>query len=235
MENLKEFSPEVCKKLGYYVYRLVDPRNGQTFYVGKGKDNRVFQHAKCALKEENDENLKYKKIREIKNSGLEVIHIIQKYGLSEKNAFLIESVLIDVYPCLTNKVKGHDYIGPKNVITLQRELIASEFIDSPENPKYMIIKIQDQDLEDRYDRTRRAWKLSINKAKKYPYVLSVSNSIVKEVYEVEKWQPSDLIEGRFEFIGKVAEKEIRDLFINKKIPEKYRKKGQASPILYCKV
>ena len=37
MEEIKAFSNEVCAELGYYVYRLVDPRNCQTFYVGKGK------------------------------------------------------------------------------------------------------------------------------------------------------------------------------------------------------
>lgn len=42
MEELNKFSPEVCDELKYYVYRLVDPRNGQTFYVGKGKNNRVL-------------------------------------------------------------------------------------------------------------------------------------------------------------------------------------------------
>lgn len=38
--SIRSFSPEVCEKLGYYVYRLIDPRNGQTFYIGKGKGNR---------------------------------------------------------------------------------------------------------------------------------------------------------------------------------------------------
>lgn len=46
MQN--EFSPEVSAQLNYYVYRLIDPRNGQTFYVGKGRGNRIFQHVKCA-------------------------------------------------------------------------------------------------------------------------------------------------------------------------------------------
>ena len=32
----------------YYVYRLIDPRNLQTFYVGKGCGDRVYQHAKEA-------------------------------------------------------------------------------------------------------------------------------------------------------------------------------------------
>ena len=30
------FPPEVTAKLKTYVYRLIDPRNGGTFYVGKG-------------------------------------------------------------------------------------------------------------------------------------------------------------------------------------------------------
>lgn len=36
------FTPDVIEQLNYYVYRLIDPRNGKTFYVGKG--NRVFTH-----------------------------------------------------------------------------------------------------------------------------------------------------------------------------------------------
>ncbi len=40
----KNFSPEVCEKLQNYVYRLIDPRNGETFYIGKGTNNRVFDH-----------------------------------------------------------------------------------------------------------------------------------------------------------------------------------------------
>ena len=31
---MDRFSNEAISKMGYYVYRLVDPRNGQTFYVG---------------------------------------------------------------------------------------------------------------------------------------------------------------------------------------------------------
>ena len=51
MKEITKFSDETAERLGYYVYRLIDPRNGRTFYVGKGKGNRVFEHIKCALKE----------------------------------------------------------------------------------------------------------------------------------------------------------------------------------------
>jgi hypothetical protein len=42
MERLNGFPPGVAEKLKTYVYRLIDPRNGETFYVGKGKGDRVF-------------------------------------------------------------------------------------------------------------------------------------------------------------------------------------------------
>ena len=37
---IDKFSPEVINEIGYYVYRLIDPRNGNTFYVGKGYRQR---------------------------------------------------------------------------------------------------------------------------------------------------------------------------------------------------
>lgn len=80
---IKHFSPEICKELDFYVYRLIDPRNGETFYVGKGQNNRVFKHVKQALKFDKDEDeltAKYDRIQEIEKSGLDVIHIIHRHG-----------------------------------------------------------------------------------------------------------------------------------------------------------
>lgn len=251
MDEIKYFSQEVCQELQYYVYRLVDPRNGHTFYVGKGKNNRIFLHASCALKkysdvdyiaeEDDDDNLKYKTIREIKDSGLEIIYIIQKYGLEERDALIIESALIDAYSIdrkLTNKIKGFNSSEPTNAITIQKDFLAKEYVDSTSNPKYIIIKVKDYWLnqrKDRYECTRSAWKLNPEVAKKYPYVLSVTGGIVREVYKVTEWHYLKGSSGRVEFTGIIAEPEIRKLFKDKKIPTKYRKKGQASPYLYCKM
>lgn len=247
MEEIKEFSKEVCEAIRYYVYRLIDPRNGQTFYVGKGKNNRVFAHANGALKDykdvdynpdDDDEiSLKYETIRKIKEEGLEVINIIERYDLDEKEAFLIESVLIDRYNLdrkLTNKKRGFNATDPINALTLEKNFKIKEYDEKNINFDYVIIKVKDywlaQRNEDRYETTRSSWVANYNKIKNIKYVLSVTQGIVKEVYKVDNWYETPW--GRVEFTGKVAEENIRKLFKDKKIPAKYRKKGNANPLLY---
>ncbi len=239
------FTPEVIEQLQYYVYRLIDPRTGQTFYVGKGKGNRIYAHINDALKsfdgqsyESNDEDEiseKIKQIREIKAAGLEVIHVIQRYGLTEKEAFEVEAAHIDCYPGLTNIQGGYSSDrGVNSAEVLQRVLSCEEFKDQPDL-KYCIIKINDHVLNKRgsvYETVRKHWKVNLSRVKKIPYVLACHNGIVAEVYEIEKWYRSDEMPKRCEFIGKVADDGIRQLFINKRLPKKYCKKGMASPVLY---
>lgn len=240
------FSPEVIEQLQYYVYRLIDPRTGQTFQVGKGKGNRVFAHVNDALKtfngesfedgEEDDVSSKIQQIRDIRNAGLEVIHIIQRYGLTEKEAFEVESALIDAYGELTNIQSGHaSDRGVNNAEVLQRELSCEEY-EEPDF-KYIIIKINDRILQERdndvYETVRSAWKVNLAKVEKYKYCLAVKNGVVRNVYVIEKWLPDQRERsGRYEFIGKEASEDIRKMFVNKRIPAKYRKKGMASPVLY---
>ena len=232
------FTPEVIEQLQYYVYRLIDPRTGQTFYVGKGKGNRVYAHINDALKsfdgqsyESNDEDEiseKIKQIREIKAAGLEVIHVIQRYGLTEKEAFEVEAALIDCYPGLTNIQGGYSSDrGVNSAEVLQRVLSCEEFEDQSDL-KYCIIKINDHVLNERgsvYETVRKHWKVNLTRVKKIPYVLACHNGIVAEVYEIEKWYRSDEMPKRCEFIGEVADDGIRQLFINKRLPKKYCKKG----------
>jgi len=74
MNNFKinAFPPEVIKELNYYVYRLIDPRNGETFYVGKGKLEEIKQYIKAEEEAEReigmvifDDELSAKQMRNI--------------------------------------------------------------------------------------------------------------------------------------------------------------------------
>lgn len=241
------FTPDVIEQLNYYVYRLIDPRNGKTFYVGKGKGNRVFDHVKDALKnfdskkyinkDDDEYSLKIRYIRDIHASGLEVIHVIHRYGLMEKEAFEVEAALIDCYPELTNIQEGRSTErGLNNADILQRNLSLSEFEDQ-EDYDYCIIKFNNDTLNERgsvYESVRKYWKVNYNKIKKIPYVLASLNGVIIDVFEVERWYKVKDENNRYMFTGKQASEIVRSLFVNKRLPKHYRERGKAYPVLYKK-
>jgi hypothetical protein len=78
--EVTSFRPEVAVKLKTYVYRLIDPRNGETFCVGKGQGNRVFAHIHEQLDGDDPSN-KLRHIRDIHLAGFEVAHVIHRHGM----------------------------------------------------------------------------------------------------------------------------------------------------------
>ena len=110
---MDRFSEKSLLSLGdYYVYGLIDPRNKQIFYIGKGTKNRVFEHEKESLGSPDSEKLKLKTISKIKDAGLEVEKIIINCNLTEEEAFAAEASLINAFNYisdakLTNIVAGH--------------------------------------------------------------------------------------------------------------------------------
>lgn len=80
---------------GFYIYMLVDPRDGKAFYVGKGKGNRVKHHALIAHRDYTGNEVKNKRILDIKASGQKVGEVILRYfGNNESAALSAEMELI---------------------------------------------------------------------------------------------------------------------------------------------
>jgi hypothetical protein len=197
-------------------------------------------------KDEIESRLKLKTIKDIQNEGLEVIHIIHRWNMTSDEAFLVEAAVIDCFAGLSNKQNGHDFDhGVINAQTLQKNESVSEFIEPDNIEDFMIIKIRQDILdraENRYEVTRCCWRISLEQAKKRKYVLSATDGIVQAIYKVTQWRyvlpqettyPSDM--GRVVFEGEeIKSGEIYTTFHNKRLPEKYCKKGMASPCLYCK-
>lgn len=249
MNKIECFDNEVCRQIGYYVYRLIDPRTGQTFYVGKGKGNRVFQHVKGAIdyydgigKENhnyNEDPNKLRIIREIHEAGLEPIHIIQRWHLTEDQAFEVESALIDAFPGLSNIQSGHgSEYGACNVSELE-ERFSAKVYEEPTSFKYIIIKVQPWRIEEmtelygpnnaRYEATRGNWRNKKPDINVYPYIFSVTGGIVRAVYKVKEWHDAG---ERIQCTCDPAPKEIEKEYVGKRIPDYYSKKGMASPFLY---
>jgi uncharacterized protein len=241
--EISEFPREVIEEIKWYVYRLIDPRNGETFYVGKGRGNRVFQHIRCLLStEEIDEiNDKIQTIRQINAAGLDVIHVIHRHGMEEEIAFEVEAALIDAYPEVTNIMGGtgsNDY-GPMNAIEILNKYAAEEA--SFEHNILMITINKSITEKSIYDATRFAWKLGKGKLKKVEYVLAVVQGMIVGVFKPLEWKEATIEnfpefhmdrEGRFGFIGIEAEETIKRLYLRKRVPADYRKRGAANPIKY---
>ncbi len=226
----------------FYVYRLIDSRTYQTFYVGKGCGDRVFLHVDnvrklvCNYQVSFDDtiSLKEKLILEIIASGNKVIPVIHRYGLTEKEAFEVEAALIDAFSGLTNIQRGHfSERGPITVEDLRNVIAMSEYTEPDD--KYIIIKTTPSTIISEgslYEATRKSWRADLTKAKKYKYVVSVVYGVVREVSEVSKWYAFE--NGRIAFDGKPATDAIAHLK-NKRIPQKYRQKGASNPFMYKKI
>jgi hypothetical protein len=195
---IASFPAEVCEALGNYVYRLIDPRNGETFYVGKGKGNRVFQHAmgvKATAAEDEESILgpKYDRIRAIKNAGLDVVHVIHRHGIHDKAVFEVEAAVIDAYPGLSNIQGGHGSgdRGPMNHRQLLDKFALPTLEDAPKE-KLILININAlEDLKDRasiYEQVRFAWRLSRARAEKADYVLAVVRGVVIGAFKANEWK-----------------------------------------------
>ena len=240
---INEFSQEVINEIGFYVYRLIDPRNGNTFYVGKGKGNRVFAHMNGAVAFEGEEDAVSEKIgtiREIQQCGLSVIHVIHRHGLSNDTALEVEAALIDAFPGLSNEAggRGNRERGAMSAMQIQNIYKAEEIREIAE--KCIIIKIKQWSVDRHngsladaiYEATKSSWKMSLTRANSADYVLSVMDGVVKAVYSDVTWKTDKEREGRLMFDGRVAPDSISLKYIGKRIPQAYRKQGQASPCLY---
>lgn len=237
--RIEAFSSEVIEQLKYYVYRLLDPRNGETFYIGKGKGNRVFDHVHGAI-EEDESNEKISRIHEIRLAGFEVGHVIHRHGMNEDTAFEVEAALIDAFPGITNIAGGHknsDYgsMHSKEIISKYR---AEEAIFKH---KVLLISVNQSSAERScYQATRYAWRLSKSNAEKADYVIATVKGVIKEVFIANEWLDAssenfpdrEAMPGRYGFNGSPAPEDIRELYIGKRTPKEYRKKGASNPIKY---
>lgn len=247
------FPPGVAERLKFYVYRLIDPRNGETFYVGKGRCDRVFHHARGEVKalakdpDKDEVDAKIQRIREINAAGFSVAHVIHRHGIDDRRvAHEIEAALIDAYPGLTNKVAGYgsDEFG----VAHSREII-ERYEARPFEAKHKLllisigVSIAGEKQLSIYDATRYAWKISPGRANQAEYVLAHNRGVVVGVFKPSipwiKATPqnfptlsSEERVGRWGFNGTDAAPSIRAQYFRKRVPDKYRKRGAANPVRF---
>ncbi|MDL2407593.1 hypothetical protein PY650_18370 [Rhizobium calliandrae] len=193
------FTYEVAEQLRAYVYRLIDPRNGETFYVGKGRGNRVFQHAlEANIPDDQKSDImgpKLDLIREIQCVGHEVKYVIHRHGMNDETAFQVEAALIDAYPMLRNAVRGHDAsaCGMATVEELLQRYNLPPLVLGKEH-KLLAITINKllgrRDQKVILDLIRYCWPLSRKRAQTVDYVLAVDRGVVVGAFKPLSWGPA---------------------------------------------
>lgn len=203
---INAFNQQTIESLAYYVYALIDPRDNRIFYIGKGKGNRVFQHAKDAL-DKNDQSLKLDIIRSILKEGKQVGLYILRHNLTEETAYVVESVLIDLLTyskfnkanILANIVAGHHQWdeGIKDVDEIDTIYNCMKIEINPKDTLLLVSlnKSFDQAKADGvyhriniYEATRKYWKIGKNAPQDIKYVLGVYKGIVRSVIEITSWK-----------------------------------------------
>jgi len=247
---MNKFSSPVIQALKYYVYIYSHPVTGEIFYIGKGKGNRIFQHL-----HDTSESKKVQYIQDLKSQDLTPKLEIIVHGLDDTTALRVESAMIDLLDInnLTNKQSGYKSASFGRM-TLQHvnALYDKEPVEITD--PVILIRINqafryNMSAVELYDHTRCHWKLNPDKASKVNYALSIYEGVVQEVYEIYHWHEAgatfsianydnnsdtrkkDHAKGRYEFIGHIADKKVREKYRFKSVGHYFRK-GNSNPIMY---
>lgn len=238
------FSTAEIERLGYYVYLYSDPANGQPFYVGKGIGNRAFSHLR-----DTAETQKVQRIAEIRSRGQEPKIEILAFGLDEVTAFKVEAAAIDLvgFENLTNAQIGRHarQFGRKSIETVHAELDAQPVHRFEHD--MLLIKIgasyraAEDDPMALYDATRGTWRVDKHRASRARFAAAVFGGVIREVYSIAAWLPAESTQyadlrdneghSRWEFVGKIARAEVRDLYRWKSVAHLFPA-GSQNPIRY---
>jgi uncharacterized protein len=237
---MEEFPQSVIEQLGYYVYLLTDPETQQVFYVGKGTANRVFHHAWAALTTSTESD-KLDRIRAILAKGKQVEYQILRHGLTEKEAFEVESALIDYIgmAALANAVVGFhsDARGKMSVVDIIAKYNAPQVTIT--EPVILItlnrLYHQGMSAQDLYESTRGNWVIGSRGRSHARYAFAVFRGIIREVYSIHRWEPIENLNPvqktrhRWRFEGEVA-LPLRH-YVGGSV-EHYSKLGAQNPLRY---
>ncbi len=248
MNRNRSFDDVTAEKLAHYVYCLIDPRDEKVFYIGKGQDNRIFDHEDSIDLAEPEEivRAKQKRIADIRSSGRQVHEVMLRHGLSSSSeAFDIEAAILDFCDCqsipLTNLQGGHksNYFGLTSVDGIKSRYSAEMIAYFDE--KTIIINInrqykRQQSPEQILELTRSAWAVSLSNASQAKLAIATAQGIIRGVFRIHNWYKVQLDEsakamtkGRYAFNGEI-ETQLWQRYVGKSVP---LVRNAANPVRYA--
>lgn len=212
----------------FYVYALSKEGEGTPFYIGKGRADRIEAHRRDAMEilkdlkasrslmtveeVESEKAALSRKIQAIIESKCAITHVIVKWGLTEDEAFMCESALINMLKFikvdLTNIANGHASDPEKKcradnktqALTLDQFLaecaVEQKPIEDLKGLRIILISINKfypkccgedgiVDAEKIKESVCAFWKVAIKKARQADYVMALYRQKVVGVFRVK--------------------------------------------------
>ena len=243
MKSFKKYK-SVLSEIGYYIYALceINGEDRNPFYIGKGKHDRCLQHL-----DTDKDDARSKKIKSLIKEDRFGIDIIRHGIKTDKQAKLIEATCIDLLGVgnLTNKVRGSGVdMGRVSLEEIYSLRSGKTIKIKPKHAgiAFLLNSTYKSGMSELalFESTRGVWR-NPRRDESIKYAYATYGGLIKEVYEIHSWVPAGTLQyfereftdkdiaNRWEFIGKKASQEVRDLYIGK-ILEKDRSFG--SPFVY---
>ena len=123
---------------------------------------------------------------------------------------------------------------------MQKQTEVAEF-----RHRALLIKINQQyregiSEEDLYEATRYCWRINKSRAEKAEVILTVYQGEIKAAFIADEWLEATTenfldkkpTPGDFGFNGHEASSDVKELYVGKRVPDRYTRQGAANPICY---
>ena len=213
--KIKKFSDSTLSVLNngerrFYVYCLTDLKKDKILYIGKGCDNRIFEHEQAARSQDGDIDVPARKaIAKCKKLGRHII----SYHLTEAEAQVAETALIHFVKSVVDKKFKNKSAGC-GAGGISAEELDDRFKFTPcplddLNPDGLVLAVKIQDALDldtdeetdyRFDnqddanlksRTLGNWVIGKDAASKVKYIIGIHTGLqnaVVSAYEVDGFE-----------------------------------------------
>ncbi|MGH9080428.1 MAG: hypothetical protein ACRDYE_10220 [Acidimicrobiales bacterium] len=237
-DDEETFTTAVSAKLESYVYLLVDPRTGRPFHVGRGRDDRCFEHVRAAREGRGVETARegrgdrgaaldndpvLDRIRQVEASGRPVRVEILRYGLDPDEASTIEAVAHDLLglPGVPDGGSQRRPAGEVRALLTKRAKFKRPH-------QVVLLRVGPVGTDASYWRARHGWRIGrrwvdVEAPRSPHWAAVVVGELVDSVYRLDGWEAASPVPDRPTPRGTGARAPEQYSFVGTRDPELERR------------
>ncbi len=223
-DGVESFAPAVRARLKSYVYLLVDPRTGKPFFVGRGQDDRCFDHVRAARQHRTsagpgeepaggrDEFSELERIRRVERSGRRVRIDILRHGLEPDVAATVEAAAHDLLG-LAGRPSGDS----QRRSAAEVGLLLTKRAKFKRGHQVVLLRVP-PGADTSYGRVRHGWRIGrrwvdVTAPRAPKWAVVVAGELVDSVYRLDRWEAEEPGEAGSAPGGTGARQAVRYSFV----------------------